>query len=160
LLFIARFCKRKGFPKLVQYLKHCYDNLLPFHITVVTNLKGTDVLSGFLSKHPTEFSRCFSIMTSVANDKLIELYSQADCLICTSDTEGFYMPLFESARYNCPVILPRLQLFTNELLNNSYPLYADNKHEFLSCLARLSDPTVNTCAHAALQDSISAVASQ
>lgn len=140
IIFVARFCQRKCFSRLVDYLHHCYVSSMPFTATLVTNSNGMEVFKKLISKFPTDFISSIRILVSVTDQNLANLYSEATCLVCTSDTEGFYMPLFEAIKHDCIPILPRINIFYNELLGDSFPFYADCKEEFITCVTNLSNP--------------------
>lgn len=146
IIFVARYCKRKCFPKLVDYLHYCYVSSIPFTAILVTNSDGMEVFKMLISKYSSDFISSIRILVSVTDHHLANLYSEATCLICTSDTEGFFMPLFEAIKYDCIPILPRINVFKNELLGDTYPFYADCQEEFMSCVTNLSNPSLRKLA--------------
>lgn len=81
-------------------------------VLVIVGKRGwnVDTLASELQLHPMAGSKLFWL-DGVSDEYLEKVYAASDCLIASSEGEGFGLPLIEAAQHGIPLIARKLPVF-------------------------------------------------
>jgi glycosyltransferase involved in cell wall biosynthesis len=108
LLFVGRVAPNKGHAQLLRVLAHCRQRLgLPARLVVVgersPRLRAYHADLRLLAEH-LEVNNAVWFTGMVPARSLWTFYSEADVFVCTSEHEGFCVPLVEAMRWKVPIV--------------------------------------------------------
>ncbi|MBD8481806.1 glycosyltransferase family 4 protein [Pseudomonas coleopterorum] len=90
-------------------------------VLVIVGKRGwnVDVLASELQMHPMAGSKLFWL-DGISDEYLEKVYAASDCLIASSEGEGFGLPLIEAAQHGMPLIARKLPVFQEVAGSNAF----------------------------------------
>ena len=139
---------RKGQHQTLKAFELLWDEGIDA-VLVIVGKRGwnVDSLASELQLHPMAGSKLFWL-DGVSDEYLDKVYAASDCLIASSEGEGFGLPLIEAAQHGIPLIARKLPVFEEVAGPNAFYFeglgsdsLASTLREWLSLFQRSEHPS-------------------